>query len=108
MNVTTPSDRPDPNATSFPVRRAVADPPCITWAPFEIAVLNILAWLFVGMLFAAMMNITPIVFIVLAIIVHGFLSVWGAREPHLATIAVARYFSRLPRASPKREVAFVP
>jgi hypothetical protein len=68
------------------VLRAVATPPTIFWAPYLPAAINMGLHALLMVYGLSLLKISPLVFIVTLLLVHGFIAGQGARAPHLSTL----------------------
>ena len=75
--------------TRAKVLRIVASPKEFIWAPFELAIVNIVFALVTMLLMIGVFDITPFFSLAPLIIGHAFLTIVGIREPHVATIIQA-------------------
>lgn len=73
----------------MPIYQAVAQPKQFLWAPFEMAIVNIILSIAVMLLCIAVLSITPFFSLIPLLIGHVFLIGAGARNPHLTTILQA-------------------
>lgn len=93
------------------IYQTVASPKQFLWAPFELAIINILLAVAVMMLAIAVLGITPFIAMVPLIFGHAALIVAGAKNPHLFYIiqCSGRYRSRQSNIAPvSKGVKFVP
>lgn len=67
------------------IYQAVANPKQFLWAPFEMAIVNIVLACAIMILCIAVLGITPFVSLVPLIVGHALLIVLGTRNPHLTT-----------------------
>lgn len=68
-----------------PILKAVAMPPKLFWAPMLPAGVN-LAIQFTFMSFGLAFGINPLLFLISIILVHVFIVIYGAKEPHLSNM----------------------
>ncbi|MFZ3583793.1 hypothetical protein ACOI1H_16690 [Loktanella sp. DJP18] len=67
------------------IYQAVASPKQFLWAPFELAIVNIVMASMIMMLSLLVLGITPFVSIIPLVFGHIGLVVAGSRNPHLTT-----------------------
>lgn len=68
------------------ILQSVANPKQFLWAPFELAIINILVAVAVMLLCVAVFNITPFFAMIPLVFGHITLVALGARDQHLFTI----------------------
>lgn len=93
------------------ILRAVAAPKQFLWAPFELAIINMIAAIAVMLVLAAILRANPILGLVPLFAGHVALVVLGARDPHLTTQlqCMVQYPGRRKNLSPvKKGVKYVP
>lgn len=94
-----------------PVYRVVAMPKLFLWAPFEMAIINIIASLAFMILCIGVLGLTPFWSLIPLATGHVVLIGMGTRDPHLTTIlqATGRYKSARPNlAKIAKGVKYVP
>ena len=76
-----------------PVLKAVAAPKKFLWAPFELGAANIALQLTFMVMYIGIVQSNPMYFIPSILIGHIILVIYGAKEPHLASLlkAFGRY-----------------
>lgn len=77
------------------VLTAVANPKTFLWAPFELAIVNIVLAIAFMLLCIAVLGITPFLSFVPLVLGHAVLVALGARDQHLTTVVQAS--GRYPR-----------
>ena len=79
-----------------PILKAVAAPKKFLWAPFELGAANLSLQLTFMLMAVGVFQINPFIFIPSLILGHVFLVVYGAKEPHLASLlkSFGRYHHR--------------
>jgi len=79
-----------------PILKAVAVPKKFLWAPFELGAANLSLQLTFMLMAVGIFQINPFVFIPGLVLGHLFLVIYGAKEPHLASLlkSYGRYHHR--------------
>lgn len=93
------------------ILRAVAAPKQFLWAPFEMAIINIVMAFVVMLVLIGILRMNPILAMIPLLAGHVVLVLLGAREPHLTAQLRCRvqYPFRRPNLAPVRVGAkFVP
>lgn len=93
------------------IYQVVASPKQFLWAPFELAIINIILSVGVMLMCIAVFNLTPFISLVPLVFGHVGLVVAGTRNPHLYTtlVATGRYpMSRKNLAPVSRGVKYIP
>jgi hypothetical protein len=89
----------------------VAMPKQFLWAPFEMAIINIILAVAIMLISIAVLGLTPFISLIPLIAGHASLIGIGTRNPHLTTTlqAAGKYPSRRKNISPvSRGVKYVP
>lgn len=89
----------------------VAAPKQFLWAPFEMAIINIIAAIAIMLLCIAVFGLTPFLSLIPLVVGHAALIGLGTRNPHLTTTlqAMGKYPMRRHNLSPvSHGVKFVP
>lgn len=73
-----------------PVLKAVAYPPKIFWAPWDLAMANFALQMFLLFIIAIPMDINPLWVVASIVSVHSVLIAWGTKDPQLSNILKSR------------------
>jgi len=89
----------------------VAMPKQFLWAPFEMAIINIVLAAAIMLLSIAVLGLTPFVSLIPLVVGHVFLIMVGTRDPHLTTSlqAMGKFPSKRKNLAPvSRGAKFIP
>ncbi|MBK1666943.1 hypothetical protein CKO28_02655 [Rhodovibrio sodomensis] len=93
-----------------PVLTAIAYPATLAFVPVQLVGMNISINVALMMISIVVLNLTPVIWLVSAIVGHLALMTWSFREPHLVSLGQA--FGRTPGRSknivPSSGVKYVP